>query len=266
MEPNRTAPRLYDRRMLGHSKPDAVVAEAAAANQTEWFVRVAEAAGGVVRREDGVTWTSATEGATFAFPRLSKEQLDVLLPRFLEDAADAHEASCWSLLPTRPRELGEALLAAGFRDGWQAHWMALDLGEASGVASPRAVRVGAVHEAWAPTDLPWDGPGIAAARARMLEERPQRVWHVGAWRASRPVGHATLNVTTGELGVAGVYDMGVAAEERRRGIGAALTVTALELGRNAGCRVATLNATAEGELLYRTLGFRSVGVAQTWWR
>jgi hypothetical protein len=30
--------------------------------------------------------------------------------------------------------------------------------------------------------------------------------------------------------------------------------------------VATLNATPEGELLYRTLGFRSVGMAQTWWR
>jgi len=63
-----------------------------------------------------------------------------------------------------------------------------------------------------------------------------------------------------------IYDTGVAAHERRRGIGSALTSTALELGRAAGCRVATLNATPEGELLYRTLGFRFVGVAQTWWR
>ena len=75
-----------------------------------------------------------------------------------------------------------------------------------------------------------------------------------------------MNVTTGRLGVAGIYDMGVAAQARSRGIGAALTAGALEIGRQAGCSVATLNATPEGELLYRQLAFRPVGVAQTWWR
>jgi ribosomal protein S18 acetylase RimI-like enzyme len=65
--------------------------------------------------------------------------------------------------------------------------------------------------------------------------------------------------------VAGIYDMGVAAHERRRGIGRALTLAALQLGRAQGCALATLNATPEGELLYRAVGFRSVGVAQTWW-
>jgi hypothetical protein len=29
--------------------------------------------------------------------------------------------------------------------------------------------------------------------------------------------------------------------------------------------MATLNATGEGELLYRALGFRSLGHGQTWW-
>jgi ribosomal protein S18 acetylase RimI-like enzyme len=60
--------------------------------------------------------------------------------------------------------------------------------------------------------------------------------------------------------------MGVAPHERRRGIGSALTSAALEIGRTAGCAFATLNATPDGELLYRQLGFRPVGVAQTWWR
>ena len=144
--------------------------------------------------------------------------------------------------------------------------MAVDVGEPVESLRLEGVRVAVVDVPWAPTDLPWDGPGMSAARARLLDERPQRVWQVGAWRGSRPVGHAMLSVTTDELGVAGIYDMGVAAHERRRGIGSALTSTALELGRAAGCRVATLNATPEGELLYRTLGFRPVGVAQTWWR
>jgi ribosomal protein S18 acetylase RimI-like enzyme len=60
--------------------------------------------------------------------------------------------------------------------------------------------------------------------------------------------------------------MGVAPGARRRGVGDALTRAVCALGREAGCAVATLNATSEGELLYRTHGFRSVGVAQTWWR
>jgi ribosomal protein S18 acetylase RimI-like enzyme len=66
--------------------------------------------------------------------------------------------------------------------------------------------------------------------------------------------------------VAGIYDMGVAVHERRRGVGTALTHATLARARAAGCVVATLNATADGEHLYRTLGFRSVGFAQTWWR
>ena len=208
--------------MLEPSQPNDVLAEAAAANQTEWFARVAEPAGGSVHREEGITWTSAPGGSTFAFPRLSQERLELLLPRFLEDAVDTREASCWSLLPTRPPGLGDALLAAGFRDGWQAHWMAVDLGEPEEPLRPERVRIAVVDVAWTPTDLPWDGPEISTARTRMLDERPQRVWHVGAWRGSRPVGHATLSVTTDELGVAGIYDMGVAPDERRRGIGSAL--------------------------------------------
>jgi len=149
---------------------------------------VAEAAGGSVHPKAGITWTSAPGGSTFAFPRLSQERLELLLPRFLEDAVDTREASCWSLLPTHPPELGEALLAAGFRDGWQAHWMAVDVGEPVESLRLEGVRVAVVDVPWAPTDLPWDGPGMSAARARLLDERPQRVWHVGAWRGSRPVG------------------------------------------------------------------------------
>jgi ribosomal protein S18 acetylase RimI-like enzyme len=59
--------------------------------------------------------------------------------------------------------------------------------------------------------------------------------------------------------------MGVAEVERRRGIGRGLTLAALQLAASQGSAAATLNATAEGMLLYRALGFRSVGVAQTWW-
>jgi GNAT superfamily N-acetyltransferase len=252
--------------MLDASAPDETLVAAAAANQTAWMGRIAEAAGGVVRRERGVTWMSSRAGAVLAFPRISRLRLDSLVPRFLAAAETAPEASCWSLLPTRPLDLDAVLRNAGFREGWQAHWMAVPAADVDRQRLPEGVHVGVVEDEWSPTDLPWDGAGIALVRERLALERPRRVWHLAAWRDDEPVGHAILNVTTGKLGLAGIYDMGVAAHERRRGIGRALTVAVLGLGRAAGCSVATLNATAEGELLYRQLGFRSIGVAQTWWR
>lgn len=250
--------------MLARGAEDEELMRAAAANQTAWMARIAEAAGGSVHRERGVTWMSSPAGAVLAFPRLSRARLDDVLPSFLAAAKDAPEASCWSLLPTQPPDLDTVLRSAGFREGWQAHWMATELAELDSAVSD-GIRVEVVEGDWTATDLPWDGAGIAAVRTRLTREHPRRVWHVAAWKGDEPVGHDTLNVTTGSLGVAGIYDMGVAVQARRRGIGSALTHAALALGRAGGCELATLNATAEGELLYRRLGFRSVGFAQTWW-
>ena len=60
--------------------------------------------------------------------------------------------------------------------------------------------------------------------------------------------------------------MGVAETHQRRGIGGALTLAGCRLARDLGCTHALLNATPQGELLYRSLGFRSLGTGQTWWR
>jgi len=47
--------------------------------------------------------------------------------------------------------------------------------------------------------------------------------------------------------------------------GEALTIAALARARDLGCAGVTLNATAEGELLYRSVGFHSLGLGMTWW-
>jgi GNAT superfamily N-acetyltransferase len=231
------------------------------------MLRTADAAGGTVHRERGASWAISPAGAVLAFPELSRERLAGLLPQFLSAArrSAAREASCWSLLPTEPDELGNVLLAAGFGEGWQAHWMAIEIASRAGGPAPEGVEVGLAPATWKATALPWDGEGIAAVRSRLAGANPRRVWHLGAWRDGRPVGHAVVNISTGRLGVAGIYDMGVAEGERRRGIGRALTAAALQLAGAQGCAAATLNATPDGELLYAALGFRSVGVAQTWW-
>jgi GNAT superfamily N-acetyltransferase len=253
--------------MLARGASNGDLVRAAAANQTEWMLRTAEAAGGTVHRERGASWALSPAGAVLAFPQLSNERLGGLLPQFLSAArrSAAREASCWSLLPTEPDELEAELLAAGFGEGWQAHWMAIEISSRPGGAAPEGVEVGLAPATWKATALPWDGAGIAAVRSTLAGAKPRRVWHLGAWREGRPVGHALVNVSTGRLGVAGIYDMGVAEGERRQGIGRALTAAALQLAGANGCAAATLNATPEGELLYSALGFRSVGVAQTWW-
>jgi GNAT superfamily N-acetyltransferase len=59
-------------------------------------------------------------------------------------------------------------------------------------------------------------------------------------------------------GVAGVYAVTTARDFRRQGIATALSAAALNLGRQWGLRTATLQATAQGEPVYRRMGFTTV--------
>ena len=88
------------------------------------------------------------------------------------------------------------------------------------------------------------------------------VHHLVVRDGGTTVGHVVLNVDD-ETG--GIYDMGVAPRSRRRGYGRALTLAALACARVEGCTSVTLNATGDGESIYRNVGFESLGLGMTWW-
>jgi GNAT superfamily N-acetyltransferase len=155
--------------------------------------------------------------------------------------------SCWSL--AEDRALGALLVARGFEWGWQPHWMALDL---TRLPNEEPAHAAVPTHGERPRDLPYAGsrPDPPAAR------------HLAVVEHGRMVGNVAVNPWRG---YAGIYDMGVVPDRRRQGIGRALTVAACRLGRGLGCAYAVLNATGEGEPLYRAAGFQSLGLGRTWW-
>lgn len=70
-----------------------------------------------------------------------------------------------------------------------------------------------------------------------------------------PVATAVLMMAQG---VAGIFNIATEESYRRRGIGEAMTSHVIRIGRQSGCRIAALQASAVGRSLYERMGFRLV--------
>jgi GNAT superfamily N-acetyltransferase len=217
---------------------------ATAANHRALFRRRALVAGGQVERCDGLDVVVCGGEGTIAFPtggpRL-RGRLDLAIRLGLRTM------SCWAL--GEDRRLGTLLLARGFEWGWQPHWMALDL--------TRLPDEPLRHEV-----VPADGDLPRALPYATPATDPPATRHLMVHADGTPVGHVVVNPWRG---AAGIYDMGVARASQRQGVGRALTIAACRLARDLGCTHAVLNATGEGEPLYRSVGFQSLGLGRTWW-
>ena len=205
-----------------------------------WFGRGRERVG-----LEGVELFLGAAEAVVAFP-----EPDGDLERAVRLAVDhgVREVGCWALAPDEP--LGARLHALGFQDGWAPHWMGIDPDH---TAEPPAHTVEETDEC--ADGLPYGSAGHGSIAG-------DGVHHFVVREGGSVVGHTVLDVA-GDQG--GIYDMGVAPAARRRGHARALTLAALGRAREAGCTGVTLNATGEGEPVYRSVGFQSLGWGMTWW-
>lgn len=227
---------------------DEALREAVADNHRDWMARSAVAAGA-----DAVTVGDATLYLTdeaSLFPRAAPDP-DELLEAIR--GRDCRSVGYWSL--GADNALGARLVARGFRWGWRPHWMAIELDDPARFAAGEQPRF-AVEPATPPyaRTLPY-APSPTAGD-------PSGTLRLGVRLRDKLVGQIAVNPRDG---IAGIYAMGVAPRVRRRGIATALTREACRRALEQGCRYAVLNATDEGERVYRQVGFRSLGFGQTWW-
>lgn len=232
-----------------------------------WYERLARASDDLIYRAEGIMGTSDMITISSLDERSAGDQIDCML-NWYRGLSSFKGAICWYLGPTPPRDLDAQLFARGFAPNWQPHWMWCELHHLQrNVTLPAGYTLCVVEEKInrQVADVPYYMAEDAEILANLRYTCPRHVWQLVVLQGQQIVGRCLLNVTTGERGVAGLFNMGVAPSARRQGIGTALTQAACELARQQGCRHVVLNATAMGESIYRRVGFQSMGYGHTWY-
>lgn len=208
--------------------------------QHAWFKALAEATGGrsfSTHRMEWV-WLPETREMLCLFPTEITES--GLLPAMAE-ARRRGAATVGIWLNAAVRE--GILPRHRFERGWQPWWMT------------------------APVDagIPAEGPADERVTLTCVAENQ-------AWLATARLGgewagraYAFMPPEQGGKHLAGIYDMEVALDHRRTGLGTALLGRLAVTAAIAGAEHLLLNATPEGQRLYGTRGFELVGKGQTWW-
>lgn len=171
----------------------------------------------------------------------------------------AKGAIFWYLHQTPPVTLGARLFARGVGPNWNPLWMWCEVSH-----------IHANHEVNSTFEIRIAGEDLSslgndAVMEALYRMRPRRVWHLSASGSGcSGIGGCTLNVTTGDSGIGGLFDLWVDSQVRKQGIGTALVRSACQLARQLGCHHVIVNSTELGEPVYRRVGFQSMGYGYTW--
>jgi hypothetical protein len=230
----------------------------------------------VGRQEPDVAWALPAEPsdvravvAWAAFePGTVERRLDEILA-----AVDARGATVlwWYTPDQQPGDLRERVLRRGFDHVDDTAAMAMDLARLpERVPPPDAARIDPVDDAAAVEAYVrvviqsmeidhWPVPPGAVRirtdhiRSRLGDDPLSR--RFVAFLEGEPVATSRLSMAGG---VAGLYTMVTLPQARRRGIGLAMAHRALVAGREAGMRIAALQATDMGFPIYVRLGFEEL--------
>jgi ribosomal protein S18 acetylase RimI-like enzyme len=203
--------------------------------------------------------------------RMGREQ-DILFPEWMDAEADFKldaalasffpdppaQVGCWSRMPSKPPDLELRLLARGFRLGWKPHWMGKVL---TATPFPEAITLDNTSDLRDIPDLPYAKSEAVMTYAQnpipgvLMQRFVARI-------DGEPVGHTVVLCTPG---VAGIYNVGVLPSFRRRGIGKAMMEAASAFAFERGWTYLVLNASMQGQLLYRQCGFSDMEEGMTWW-
>lgn len=242
-------------------------------NQSSFFPSFAGVPGVDVHEEHDLLWFVTGLPVAFmngvARARLDPEGADGRIEEVVSVFRSRGLPMQWMVGPTsRPSDLGPRLEAHGLTPTHALPMMALDIQAADlepaavpGLSIEPVTDREARAEWLRPFGLAFEmpGPTIAAFSHLFLALPSGRATPMDSY-IGRLDGRAVATATVlYARGVAGLYNVGVVPEARRRGIGAAMTLVALGEARGRGYRVGVLGAATEiAERLYRGLGFREV--------
>lgn len=183
-------------------------------------------------------------------------------------AAKRFPFAWWVGPHSTPRDLGTRLEAHGLRHAERESAMVLNLlARADDLPGPDDLRIRIVrsHEElrdyarvvaanWDPPDR-WVMQVFEEAARLLLRPEGPSCCFVG-YLDGEPVAASECFFSGG---VAGIYNVVTLRHARRRGIGTAMTVAALDFARARGYAAAVLQASGEGERVYARLGFSICG-------